>query len=69
MSHTMTAEELLNEMKAMPSAERSRFFALLGARFFEDGQSQPLPLTTGQFARITTGNEGHLIRSSSRAAG
>lgn len=36
MSHAITAEELLDEMKAMPSAERSRFFSLLGARFFQD---------------------------------
>lgn len=37
MSHTLTAEELLDEMKAMPAVERSRFFTLLGERFFQDG--------------------------------
>lgn len=36
MSHALTAEELLDEMKTMPSGERSRFFALLGERFFTD---------------------------------
>lgn len=35
MSHA-TAEELLAEMKALPLTERSRFFALLGAKFFQD---------------------------------
>ena len=36
MSHNLTAEDLLSEMKAMPSAERGRFFALLGSNFFQD---------------------------------
>lgn len=36
MRHASTAEELLAEMKAMPSTERSRFFALLAAKFFQD---------------------------------
>jgi len=36
MQHITSAEELLAEMKAMPAAERSRFFALLGARIFQD---------------------------------
>ena len=36
MSHVMTAEDLLDEMKAMPSSERGRFFALLGRQFFQD---------------------------------
>jgi hypothetical protein len=36
MSHNLTAEDLLSEMKAMPSAERGRFFALLGLKFFQE---------------------------------
>jgi hypothetical protein len=32
----LTAEDLLSEMKAMPSAERCRFFALLGLKFFQE---------------------------------
>ena len=36
MKQAITAERLLDEMKAMPAAELSRFFALLGARFLED---------------------------------
>jgi excisionase family DNA binding protein len=36
MNHVMTAEDLLSEMKAMPSAERGRFFTLLGNKFFQD---------------------------------
>jgi len=40
MSHVLTAEDLLSEMKAMPSAERGRFFALLGSDFFKDDNSQ-----------------------------
>jgi excisionase family DNA binding protein len=36
MRHNLTAEDLLSEMKAMPSAERGRFFALLGSKLFPD---------------------------------
>jgi excisionase family DNA binding protein len=36
MRHTTTAEELLAEMKAMPPAERSRFFTLLTEKLFQD---------------------------------
>ena len=36
MGHLLTAEDLLSEMKAMPPAERGRFFALLGFKFFQD---------------------------------
>jgi excisionase family DNA binding protein len=36
MSHFLTAEDLLSEMKAMPSAERGRFFVLLGMGIFQD---------------------------------
>jgi excisionase family DNA binding protein len=36
MDQVMTAEDLLSEMKAMPQAERSRFFALLGLKFFQE---------------------------------
>lgn len=34
--NTMTAEELLQDLKTMPSAERSRFFSMLGNYFFRD---------------------------------
>ena len=36
MNHAMTAEDLLSEIKAMPSSERGRFFALLGMKLFQD---------------------------------
>jgi excisionase family DNA binding protein len=36
MDHCLTAEDLLSEIKAMPPAERGRFFALLGSKFFQD---------------------------------
>lgn len=39
MSHAMTAEDLLSEIKAMPSTERGRFFALLGMKLFADEDS------------------------------
>jgi excisionase family DNA binding protein len=36
MSHAFTAEDLLSEMKRMPSAERIKFFALLTNQAFRD---------------------------------
>jgi len=36
MGQATTAEELLAEMKMMPLSERSRFFNLLAANFFQD---------------------------------
>ena len=39
MSQAMTAEDLLSEIKAMPSSERGRFFALLGMKLFQDENS------------------------------
>ena len=36
MSHAMTAENLLDELKAMPFKERGRFFSILGQHFFQD---------------------------------
>lgn len=36
MSHAMTAENLLDEIKAMPSTERGRFFSILGSMLFQD---------------------------------
>jgi excisionase family DNA binding protein len=36
MGHSLTAEDLLSEMKELPPAERGRFFALLGSKFFQD---------------------------------
>ncbi|MHB8987858.1 MAG: helix-turn-helix domain-containing protein [Desulfobulbia bacterium] len=35
MGHAISAEELLDEIKMMPVAERSRFFTLLGAQLFQ----------------------------------
>jgi excisionase family DNA binding protein len=35
MEHAMTAEELFATVKNMPSAERTRFFSLLGANAFQ----------------------------------
>jgi len=35
MSHSMTAEELINELKTMPFVERGRFFSILGEQFFQ----------------------------------
>lgn len=39
MSKIMTAEDMLSEMKAMPSTELGRFFSLLGAKFLQDDNS------------------------------
>ena len=36
MSHAMTAEDLLDELKAMPYEERGRFFSILGQHFFQE---------------------------------
>ncbi|MDP2432890.1 MAG: helix-turn-helix domain-containing protein [Pseudomonadota bacterium] len=36
MSHTTTAEELLDEIKEMPVSERGRFFSILGTMLFGD---------------------------------
>jgi excisionase family DNA binding protein len=36
MGHTVTAEEVFATVRNMPSTERSRFFALLGANAFHD---------------------------------
>lgn len=36
MTHAVTAEELFSTVRSMPSAERVRFFALLGANAFQD---------------------------------
>ena len=36
MGQVMKAEDLLSEMKMMPSAERGRFFALLGMKLFQE---------------------------------
>jgi hypothetical protein len=36
MSHAMTAENLLEELKTMPVTERGRFFSILGQHFFHD---------------------------------
>lgn len=38
MSRTMNAEDLLSEMKRMPSAERVKFFSLLTANAFRDDE-------------------------------
>lgn len=37
MGHAITAEELIAEVKNMPTAERARFFAMLGENAFRDG--------------------------------
>lgn len=39
MGRAVTAEELFAAMKGMPSTERARFFALLGANAFQDDYS------------------------------
>ena len=36
MTQTITAEELLMELEAMPFLERDRFFSMLGRCFFKD---------------------------------
>ena len=36
MSHAMTAEELLEDLQALPATERSKFFLLLESRAFQD---------------------------------
>lgn len=36
MSHVMTAEELFQDLKRMPSPERHRFFSMLAANAFHD---------------------------------
>jgi len=36
MDHAVTAEELLTTVRGMPSTERARFFALLGAQAFQE---------------------------------
>lgn len=36
MMNTMTAEELFQDLKAMPAAERSRFFTMLAVNVFGD---------------------------------
>lgn len=36
MSHSMTAEDLLSQIAALPLTERLRFFNLLGSRLFQD---------------------------------
>jgi len=39
MSHAITAEELFTTIISMPSTERARFFALLGANAFQEDYS------------------------------
>lgn len=39
MSHAVTAEELFTAVRSMPSTERARFFALLGANAFQEDYS------------------------------
>ena len=36
MNHSITAEELLDELKAMPFTERGRFFSILGEQYFQN---------------------------------
>ena len=36
MSHAMTAEELFQDLKAMPTTERSKFFMLLANTIFQE---------------------------------
>jgi len=36
MNLSITAEELLDELKAMPFTERGRFFSILGEQYFQN---------------------------------
>ncbi len=52
MSHAITAEELFTTIKSLPSTERARFFALLGANAFQEDYSHEQvfgDLTTDEF--------------------
>lgn len=36
MAHTMTAEDLFQDLKQMPTTERQKFFAILSTKAFRD---------------------------------
>ena len=59
MSHTLTAQDLVSELKRMPSAERIKFFSLLTNQAFRDddftheqvfGHLRHEPLSAGEAA-------------------